>query len=97
MFAGLTAENLASPAVLLGVVFLLVMFGLLVPGRIHKQIVGQKDSEIMFLRERNEEQAEQITILTGSSETALHIGDEIRRLAGSTRPLAPAAGEEGPS
>ena len=93
---GLSAESLASPAVLLGVVFLMTMFGLLVPGPTHRGIVKRQAEEIGFLRDRNKEQAEQITILSGSSETALHIGDEIRRLAGSTRPpLAPAAGEEG--
>lgn len=96
MFAGLTADQVGTPAVLLGVVFLLVMFGLLVPGRTHNRILRDKDGEIANLRALVKEQSEQITILSGSSETALHIGDEIRRLAGSVRrPLDLVIEEEG--
>jgi hypothetical protein len=95
MPAGVSPEILISPAALLGLVFVLVMFGALVPGRTHGSIVRALKEENQFLRARNTEQSEQIKILATNSETALHIGDELRRVAGATpRPLSTIREEE---
>ena len=78
---GVSPELLVSPAALLGLVFVLVVFGALVPGRTHSKMLRAVQEENQFLRARNKEQADQITILATNSETALHIGDELRRAA----------------
>lgn len=81
MPAGFTPENLSSPWILVGLVFCLVMFGALVPRWIHKAIVNDKNKEIEAWKSTAGKLVEQNSDLIGHSTTALHIGDEIKRLA----------------
>ena len=78
---GLSGEDLANPWVLVGMLFLLTIFGGVVPRWLHKSIVNDKNKELDSWKATSVTQSQQINELIKQSETALHIGEEIKRLA----------------
>lgn len=80
MPTGFQPEDLASPWTLVGLAFCLVLFGVLMPRWLHRSIVADKDKEIDASRSTVDKLLAQNDKLIEQSRTALHIGEEIKRL-----------------
>ncbi|WP_342659435.1 hypothetical protein Rruber_02665 [Rhodococcus ruber] len=78
MLSGLTPEHLSSPAVLLGVVVVLIVFGGLVPRWLHRSMLRIKDEAIADLKEINAEQARQIHRLIGGTEVSVRVSEALQ-------------------
>ncbi|WP_072689245.1 hypothetical protein [Rhodococcus marinonascens] len=78
---GFQPEHLSSPTILLGLVVVLILAGALVPRWLHKSVMTRADKERDDWRDTATKQSEQISELLEQSKTALHIGEEIKRLA----------------
>ena len=77
---GFQPENLSSPAILLGLVVVAIVFGGLMPRWLHKQIVADKDKETDSWKAIAHKVIDQNAELLEQSKTSLHIGEEIKRL-----------------
>lgn len=77
---GFQPEDLANPWVLVGMLFLLTIFGGLVPRWLYKSVISMKDAQIARQDQTIQEQARQINRLIGGAETTVHIAGEIQRV-----------------
>lgn len=77
---GFQPEDLANPWVLVGMLFLLTIFGGLVPRWLYKSVISMKDAQIARQDEMLKEKDRQINRLIGGAETTVHIAGEIQRV-----------------
>lgn len=78
---GIPVEHLQNPWVLVGVIFLCMVFGLLVPRPMHKALMRMKDEIIADQRVLLEKRDRQIDRLLHGSETTLDIARKLQEEA----------------
>ena len=77
----LNPDQLASPAVLLGVLVSLIIFGGLIPRWLFSQMINLKDETIERQAKTIERQADQIDRLIGSTETSVRVAEAVGQVA----------------
>lgn len=78
VFAGLTPAHLTNPAVLLGLLVVLIIFGGLVPRWLYRSMMQIKDQIIADQRSMIGEQSRQITRLIGGAEVAVRVSEALQ-------------------
>lgn len=74
---GMTAEHLAQPSTILGLLIVLIILGGLVPRWLYSSVLKIKDDVIRDLRETNREQARHIDRLITGASAGVRVAESI--------------------
>jgi len=78
ILGGLTPAHLTNPAVLLGLLVVLIIFGGLVPRWLYRSMMQIKDQIIADQKAMLGEQSRQITRLIGGTEVAVRVSEALQ-------------------